>query len=456
MRGAFPLGAPRHLDIKPGNILIADDKLIKIADFGIAQRFRRRTGDTTSGDEDGGSGTEQARVFALRRHPPTRTPQPRNLVPLVLAAGATNNPPLCRAPRAKPPGCRRQPRSTIYSPVPVLLSSPVPGLAATGAVMDDFEDGDPVYMAPELLLEEQEFGPSADVFSAGMSLLDLASGRDLPGYDLHTKPAPRTPCPTAGLRASTPRQTVPPDCALVPRPRASANTRLFHLGPLPPHHWRVLSFLLLGLLLLARYGPNWHKLRKGCVPLQLFDGVSTDFSELILSMIRGPPARPPAPPPSSPCACLFTVVLLSFIRPAEEAEGAAGRQYSLPCGLLRPLQLAAFALRFLALVLTDRLCAVAPAGEPKSRPTTAEILAHPKVASIVRQYQLQRVLTWPIRSFTTLAQYVALVKYRPALRPAPCDPPIRLRRSRPATLLLRTPPRCLAVDISAVLGWELR
>jgi len=173
-----------HLDIKPGNILIADDKLIKIADFGIAQRFRRRTGDTTSGDEDGGS----------------------------------------------------------------------------GAVMDDFEDGDPVYMAPELLLEEQEFGPSADVFSAGMSLLDLASGRDLPGY-----------------------------------------------------------------------GPNWHKLRKGCVPLQLFDGVSTDFSELILSMIRG---------------------------------------------------------------------------EPKSRPTTAEILAHPKVASIVRQYQLQRVLTWPIRSFTTLAQYV--------------------------------------------------
>ena len=64
-----------HLDIKPGNILMGDDDIVKIGDFGIAQRFRRVS--------DAGNG-------------------------------------------------------------------------GSSAVMDDFEDGDPVYMAPELLLESQE------------------------------------------------------------------------------------------------------------------------------------------------------------------------------------------------------------------------------------------------------------------------------------------------------------
>lgn len=47
-------------------------------------------------------------------------------------------------------------------------------------------DGDTVgptrYMAPELLKERQVVGPAADIFSTGITLLDLASGRVLPGH----------------------------------------------------------------------------------------------------------------------------------------------------------------------------------------------------------------------------------------------------------------------------------
>eukprot|EP00040_Diaphanoeca_grandis_P031867 m.191639 g.191639 ORF g.191639 m.191639 type:complete len:430 (+) comp32440_c1_seq1:86-1375(+) len=42
------------------------------------------------------------------------------------------------------------------------------------------DEGDPIYMAPELL-DSSGFGQEVDVFSAGMTLLDLASGRELPG-----------------------------------------------------------------------------------------------------------------------------------------------------------------------------------------------------------------------------------------------------------------------------------
>jgi len=60
------------------------------------------------------------------------------------------------------------------------------GGAALGIEVDEFEDGDPVYMAPELLNPEQvksvAFGPPADIFSTGMTLLDMASGREIPGY----------------------------------------------------------------------------------------------------------------------------------------------------------------------------------------------------------------------------------------------------------------------------------
>lgn len=43
----------------------------------------------------------------------------------------------------------------------------------------DREEGDPVYMAPELLADA--FGRPADVFSLGVSLLDVICGRELPG-----------------------------------------------------------------------------------------------------------------------------------------------------------------------------------------------------------------------------------------------------------------------------------
>lgn len=46
---------------------------------------------------------------------------------------------------------------------------------------DEFEDGDPVYIAPELLGQEG-CGPPSDVFSVGMTMLDLVSDRELPGY----------------------------------------------------------------------------------------------------------------------------------------------------------------------------------------------------------------------------------------------------------------------------------
>eukprot|EP00039_Didymoeca_costata_P012561 m.181286 g.181286 ORF g.181286 m.181286 type:complete len:472 (+) comp15514_c0_seq7:280-1695(+) len=48
-------------------------------------------------------------------------------------------------------------------------------------IHEEFEDGDPIYMAPELL-HPASCSPAADVFSAGMTMLDLASGRELPGY----------------------------------------------------------------------------------------------------------------------------------------------------------------------------------------------------------------------------------------------------------------------------------
>eukprot|EP00041_Stephanoeca_diplocostata_P016829 m.333229 g.333229 ORF g.333229 m.333229 type:complete len:506 (-) comp20503_c0_seq1:422-1939(-) len=41
-------------------------------------------------------------------------------------------------------------------------------------------DGDPVYMALELL-DASYYGPAVDIFSAGMTMLDMASGRELPG-----------------------------------------------------------------------------------------------------------------------------------------------------------------------------------------------------------------------------------------------------------------------------------
>ena len=60
------------------------------------------------------------------------------------------------------------------------------GETVLGIEVDEFEDGDPVYMAPELLNPEQvksvSFGPPADIFSSGMTMLDMASGREIPGY----------------------------------------------------------------------------------------------------------------------------------------------------------------------------------------------------------------------------------------------------------------------------------
>lgn len=49
--------------------------------------------------------------------------------------------------------------------------------------MPDYDAVGPTrYMAPELLRERQVIGPAADIFSTGITLLDLASGRVLPGH----------------------------------------------------------------------------------------------------------------------------------------------------------------------------------------------------------------------------------------------------------------------------------
>ena len=41
-------------------------------------------------------------------------------------------------------------------------------------------EGDPKYLAPELM--NQEFGPPADLFSLGMTILELATDLDLPKH----------------------------------------------------------------------------------------------------------------------------------------------------------------------------------------------------------------------------------------------------------------------------------
>ena len=48
---------------------------------------------------------------------------------------------------------------------------------------EERDDGDPVYMAPELLdsASSAYFGPAVDVFSAGITMLDVASEMELPG-----------------------------------------------------------------------------------------------------------------------------------------------------------------------------------------------------------------------------------------------------------------------------------
>jgi len=76
------------------------------------------------------------------------------------------------------------------------------------------DDGDPIYMPPELLNTDY-IGPKVDIFSAGMTMLDLVSGRELPGQ-----------------------------------------------------------------------GPNWHTLRQGSLPSELFDGVSSEMAGLIQEMLN--------------------------------------------------------------------------------------------------------------------------------------------------------------------------
>lgn len=49
---------------------------------------------------------------------------------------------------------------------------------ATGKAKDDVQEGDPRYMAPELL--RGEYGPAADVFSLGVSILELACNIEVP------------------------------------------------------------------------------------------------------------------------------------------------------------------------------------------------------------------------------------------------------------------------------------
>eukprot|EP00035_Acanthoeca_spectabilis_P034745 m.30799 g.30799 ORF g.30799 m.30799 type:complete len:489 (-) comp6839_c0_seq1:945-2411(-) len=75
------------------------------------------------------------------------------------------------------------------------------------------DDGDPIYIAPELLKTDY-VGPAVDIFSAGMTMLDLVSGRELPGN-----------------------------------------------------------------------GPDWHLLREGSLPRNLFGDVSSEMASLIQTML---------------------------------------------------------------------------------------------------------------------------------------------------------------------------
>ncbi|CAG12655.1 unnamed protein product, partial [Tetraodon nigroviridis] len=52
------------------------------------------------------------------------------------------------------------------------------GDGAQGKVKEDMQEGDPRYMAPELL--RGEYGPAADVFSLGVTILELACNMEVP------------------------------------------------------------------------------------------------------------------------------------------------------------------------------------------------------------------------------------------------------------------------------------
>lgn len=120
MTHAFAKGIKAHRDIKPQNCLVADDLTLKVTDFGLAKIVDAVTGDPAA-TQDGKRGGFWQRIFKHESAAPTAT-----------ADGLSQ-----------------------------------PGLTA----------GTPAYMAPEQFVDFKHVDVKADVYSFGVMLFQMITGR---------------------------------------------------------------------------------------------------------------------------------------------------------------------------------------------------------------------------------------------------------------------------------------
>jgi hypothetical protein len=154
-----------HRDLKPANILLTDEGVLKVADFGIAGL---RTG---AADDDESTGSLE-----------------------------------------KTKGARPSTRQSVLTE----SDAATLGLTQAGAVL-----GSPLYMAPEARAGARHTSRSSDIYSFGLIAYELLSGKRAIGMSLSHNPAEERPAqPLATLCPSLPRElTTLVDACLRPDPR---------------------------------------------------------------------------------------------------------------------------------------------------------------------------------------------------------------------------------------------
>jgi serine/threonine protein kinase/formylglycine-generating enzyme required for sulfatase activity len=146
-----------HRDIKPGNVIIAEDDTVKLVDFGIAKLLGPSSVSLEPISEPVALGAPGQRDAPTAAQPPAPRDDPDTPRTTPQRLGAT---PAVSAPVA-------------LSPAPVLMPiEPIdPHLTAAGVVL-----GTPRFMAPELWRGEPAT-PSSDLYALGVLLYDLCADR---------------------------------------------------------------------------------------------------------------------------------------------------------------------------------------------------------------------------------------------------------------------------------------